>query len=86
MIDMYLAAIDNVNYCPIKNEIQRFQIGDEILLDRKLGISRKGWLKRLIIFVVENGYNVDSGSGIPAFVKGLALRGHLSLSRGFNGK
>jgi hypothetical protein len=81
MIEIYFPPAARVDYCPVKNEIHMAHVDGKCLIDASRDFARKGWLKQLINFVIENGYNVDSGSGIPAFVRGLARNGHLSISR-----
>jgi hypothetical protein len=65
----------------VKNEIHRAHVDGKCLIDASRDFARKGWLKELINFVIENGLNIDTGSGIPAFVRGMASQGHLSLRK-----
>jgi hypothetical protein len=70
-----------VCYCPVTNEYLHVHIGGRTLIDTERGIVRKDWLEQLINFVLFNGYNVESRSGTPAFVRGLASQGHLSIKK-----
>jgi hypothetical protein len=81
MISVYFPTKppSNINYCPVSNEFAMVHIGGQTLIDTERGITRKGWMKQLINFIIENGYNVEGSGGTPAFVRGLAKNGHLNL-------
>jgi hypothetical protein len=81
MISMYLATKppSRVDYCPVTTDFLLVNIFGRTILDTSRGFVKKGWLKQLINFVIENSYNVESKGGTPAFVRGLASQGHLRI-------
>jgi hypothetical protein len=83
MIEIHLPTKppSRIDYCPASNEVLLVHIGGRLLLDTNSGVVRKGWMKQLINFVVENEYNVESHGGTPVFVRGLASQGRLSIRK-----
>jgi hypothetical protein len=68
-----------VDYCPIEKQVKGFKLKGKVLYGD--GTEVRGWKKKLTQFVEEQELNVDSGNGLPAFVRRLAEVGDLKLGR-----
>ena len=68
-----------VDYCLDEKQVKGFKLKGKVLYGG--GAAVRGWKKKLIQFVEEQELNVDSGNGLPAFVRRLAEVGDLKLGR-----
>jgi hypothetical protein len=69
--------LSEIDYSLADSRVRSFTLRGRVLYDEDAMVAVEGWERTLAEFVNAQGFAIDSGDGVPAFIHWLAKKGLL---------